>query len=865
LIHIAGKDDRRYLSEKPYTVADAYVPVGANRFRLTNAAGLHIGDSIIVEHPSTAAWIAALGMDKFPTRDTGSYLDWKPGTLDTRWDRVVTGIEGDQVSVDAPLTFALDAALAVSNVHRYSWPGRVSQVGIENLRCESEFDPNNPRDEEHAWMAITMEAAQNAWVRQVTTAHFAGAAVTLWENCKWVTIEDCRSVKPVSEIGGYRRHTFYSSGQMTLFQRCYSEEGRHDFAVGYLAAGPNAFVECDAKNALGFSGPIESWASGVLYDNITMDGGGLMLGNRETDDQGVGWAAANCVLWQCTAPIITCRRPPTANNWAVGCWGHFVGDGGWQALNEFVKPTSLYLAQLLERKGGQAIAALKRRSIPTATDTAKLIDEVAPQLIQQVAKRQIAPAKPLSLTNGWLTSDGKLLVGGHIGTVWWRGHVLPSRAGELGVGVTSFVPGRIGPGYTDDLAQLTDKMLASRLAALEHHWGLWYDRRRDDHEMVRRIDGIVWPPFYEQPWARSGKGTAWDGLSKYDLTKFNPWYFGRLKQFADLCDQKGLMLIHHGYFQHNILEAGAHWADFPWRPANCLQDTGFPEPPPYVNNKRIFMAEPFYDISNETRRALHRAYIRHCLDVLGNDSNVVFFTGEEFTGPLAFVQFWIDTVSDWQEQTGKKLRLGLSCTKDVQDAILADKVRASQISVIDMRYWWYAADGSLYAPKGGESLAPRQQLREWKGNKNHSDARTARQIREYRNRYPDKAILCSFDKVNAWAACVAGASVPNLPKQTDVRLLQALPKMQPIEPPTGMTTQQWGLAAPGEDYLVYSLSGNSIRLDLSTTKAIYTAFWIDPRTGAGDKAGEPVRGGRVIELATPRNTASVLWLTRNRD
>ncbi len=30
-----------------------------------------------------------------------------------------------------------------------------------------------------------------------------------------------------------------------------------------------------------------------------------------------------------------------------------------------------------------------------------------------------------------------------------------------------------------------------------------------------------WTPFYELPFARSGKGTAWNGLSKHDLTKCN--------------------------------------------------------------------------------------------------------------------------------------------------------------------------------------------------------------------------------------------------------------------------------------------------------------------------------------------------------
>src|SRR5262249_40884698 len=128
-----------------------------------------------------------------------------------------------------------------------------------------------------------------------------------------------------------------------------SEQGRHDFSAGALAPGPNAFVECEAARALGFSGPIESWASGVLYDNVSIDGAGLALTNRETEGQGVGWAAANCVLWQCSASVVTCRNPPGSRNWAIGCWGQFFGDGGWQMPNEFVKPTSLYKGQLLER------------------------------------------------------------------------------------------------------------------------------------------------------------------------------------------------------------------------------------------------------------------------------------------------------------------------------------------------------------------------------------------------------------------------------------------------------------------------------------------------------------------------------------
>ena len=60
-------------------------------------------------------------------------------------------------------------------------------------------------------------------------------------------------------------------GQQTLFQRCYSKQGIHDFSAGFCAAGPNAFVQCDSEESLGFSGSIDSWACGLLFDVVNID------------------------------------------------------------------------------------------------------------------------------------------------------------------------------------------------------------------------------------------------------------------------------------------------------------------------------------------------------------------------------------------------------------------------------------------------------------------------------------------------------------------------------------------------------------------------------------------------------------------
>ncbi len=940
LIQIAGVDNRTNRWGRTLPIQDAYVPVGTQTFHVRQAGLLKAGDTIRIVRPSTQAWIDRLGMTEFGGGQGDWRLVWKPGSRDLVWDRVVAEVQGDAATVDAPITTALDLDYGGGWIEPYEWPGRIRQVGIENLRCESAVHPENPRDENHSWCAVTIENARDAWVRQVDGAHFAGSLVAVDESSQRVTVQDCRSLEPVSEEGGYRRHTFFTMGQLTLFLRCYAERGRHDFAAGHCAAGPNAFVCCEAIEALGDSGPIESWASGVLYDGVAIDGSGLSLAHRGASPHGAGWAAANSILWQCSAAFVRCASPPGAQNWALGCWGEFEGNGVWRNSNEFVQPESLYRAQvadrlgsaaasrihLLQRSRGEATnpsvdaaaqwtaaarrpaprlsefiaAAPERDPIPADPNNAPDIDRLpAPQQSGISPQRQvggpgfqnragrgptrgeteeIAPNAARSgdraytqkdardvgrvpsrgetavhVTNGWLACNGRLLAGGKMEVAWWRGNIRPGEASAAGVGITRFVPGRAGAGFTDDLEQLADTLIASRCAALDHHYGLWYERRRDDHQRVRRPNGDAWPPFYEMPFARSGRGTAWDGLSRYDLARYNPWYWDRLTEFAGICDRRGLVLFHQNYFQHHILEAGAHWADFPWRTANNVNDTGFPEPPPYAGDKRIFMAESFYDVTHPARRQLHRSYIRKCLDSFAANSNVIQFTSAEFTGPLHFVEFWLDTIAEWQRETGSDSLVALSCTKDVQDAILADPERSRLVDVVDFRYWW-VTDRGVFEPRGGQNLALRQFERQWKGGR-PNDVHLAAMAGEYRQRFPDKAIICDFDSAG-WAFACAGGSMPRLPAATDPSVLEAIPRMRPwIRPET--PRGQHALADGNRAFLIWAPSQEPIQLDLEPGRR-YAALWIDPGTGRIAQSHE-VTGGQHLQLAMPFQPA-VLWL-----
>ncbi len=95
-------------------------------------------------------------------------------------------------------------------------------------------------------------------------------------------------------------------------------------------------------------------------------------------------------------------------------------------------------------------------------------------------------------------------------------------------------------------------MQNAQQVSLWQHPPLWYDRRRDDHSRVQRMDGDVVAPFYETPWGRSGQGRASDGLSLWDVTKPNRWYYQRLRRFAEIGAEKGLILFSGLYMQHSI-------------------------------------------------------------------------------------------------------------------------------------------------------------------------------------------------------------------------------------------------------------------------------------------------------------------------
>ena len=131
LLYIEGRNDLAVTDT--LDVLTSYVPVNTCTFQVTNNVQL-----VRIVRPSTKEWIASVGCDIFGGGI--SALGWKEGEMDLVWDRSVSKADGNQLTLDAPLTMALDNKWGTVKVLRYSWPGRIAEAGLENLTLASDYD-----------------------------------------------------------------------------------------------------------------------------------------------------------------------------------------------------------------------------------------------------------------------------------------------------------------------------------------------------------------------------------------------------------------------------------------------------------------------------------------------------------------------------------------------------------------------------------------------------------------------------------------------------------------------------------------------------------------------------------------------------
>jgi len=356
---VIGSGSATYGGGTIRTISTSYVPVGATSFAVSGSvSGYAVGTPIIVERYSNQFWIDDLAMAQW---------GWTAGSYDIEHERIITGISGNTITVDVPLVDVIQTKYGGGQIFKLNAIPRISKCGVENLRIESYYASDD--DDLHAWNAITLKYVEDSWVSGLTAQYFGYSCINASSYARYITVEDCAYIDPKSVLDGGHRYSFNLEETATrmLFQRCFSQDSRHDFVSGSRTRGPNVFVDCYANRENNDCGPHHRWATGILFDNVyTTDT--LSVENRASLGTGHGWSGANIVFWNCEADKIQCDAPKGAMNFCIGSVGiKTEGDqvpaepfGWWESPGVPVSPRSLYYQQLIDRLGQTAFENVTR-------------------------------------------------------------------------------------------------------------------------------------------------------------------------------------------------------------------------------------------------------------------------------------------------------------------------------------------------------------------------------------------------------------------------------------------------------------------------------------------------------------------------
>jgi hypothetical protein len=337
------------------SIVDDYVPSGASSFTVASAAGFKVGDAVLVTRPITAAWIQFVGMDKLVRN--GKPQTWLPVGGTQQWERTISRIAGNGITIDVPLSDSFDGRLLKppgASLSKFSFPTRISQSGVESVRVEAP-----PRSAEGGSGLIDLDKVVDCWVKDVQANNFILGVSFKGGARRCTAVEVHMSHDPVTFTSAAAPADYGFLGEQNLLLRSSSKGVERAFYITTAQTrGPNV--------ALDFAGSAVSanlqthmrWATGLLVDRTVLDKGGIQYVNRGILGSGHGWSMAWGVVWNSVAQGIQMDQPPGTTNWAIGCKGKMSGNppGTFDSHDTPVFPSSLYLAQLCQRLGPQALA-----------------------------------------------------------------------------------------------------------------------------------------------------------------------------------------------------------------------------------------------------------------------------------------------------------------------------------------------------------------------------------------------------------------------------------------------------------------------------------------------------------------------------
>ena len=157
-----------------------------------------------------------------------------------------------------------------------------------------------------------------------------------------------------------------------------------------------------------------------------------------------------------------------------------------------------------------------------------------------------------------------------------------------------------------------------------------------------------------QPWARTGPGKALDGKPKFDLTKFNPAYFDRLRRRISAARERGIyvsVMLFEGWAMQ--FSDGA-WEGHPFHKQNNINGIDGDQ---NEDGKGL----EFHTLANPEVTALQEAYVRKVIDTVNDFDNVLYEISNENHPPSTQWQYhMIRFIKKYEKDKPKQHPVGMT-------------------------------------------------------------------------------------------------------------------------------------------------------------------------------------------------------------
>jgi hypothetical protein len=448
------------------------------------------------------------------------------------------------------------------------------------------------------------------------------------------------------------------------------------------------------------------------------------------------------------------------------------------------------------------------------------------------------------------------------------------------------------PRYFTDGVKAADGSLKAVYLTGSHTWANLIDRgtsdpppafdfdayldllEKHDHNFIRLWGRqISWYQKYGEQvlhaaplaWPRSGPGKALDGKPKFDLTKFDPAYFERLRSRVSAAGNRGIyvsIMLFGGYAENH-----ANWTGSPIHRENNISGI---DGDPNDDGSGVEI-ETLASIPPAVAQ-IQKAYVKRVIDTVNDLDNVLFEISNEAGGTSKDWQYdMIRFIREYERTQPKQHPIGMTAgywsaseNHEILDASPADWVSylfemqpgenerlfdvnnpfeadGRKVSIQDSDHWWVV-------PLYGNAELGSQWI--WKSF--------------CRGHQP---ILMEHLPPRSFVAADHPVSLDDLGYQAARRAMGQTRRVAERMNLASMTPQKrlastgYCLAAPGKEYLVYQpKSGEAFSVKLQP--GLYQTEWLSPQNDAATEREITNSAGSQQTFTAPFSGPAVLYLKK---